>query len=220
MSSALPANLPAITNARLPETYQAAKQALSQCSAIDECKQWADKAEALASYAKQAKDDALRTLADRIQARAIRRCSELLRQIEAKPGPKLSGGTTTQLTRQQAAKHAGLSRDQYITAMRVGRVPAEDFESAVESDNPPTITALAEAGKKARPLVTLAGIDPKEFALSTDGQDQLRHLAEFASRVPAAVVARGARPSERQTIRQHIDIIDSWLDQLFVELED
>jgi hypothetical protein len=46
-------------------------------------------AEALASYAKQANDSTLRRLADRIQARAIRREGELLGEIEAAtPGPK------------------------------------------------------------------------------------------------------------------------------------
>ncbi len=39
---------------------------------VDECQDWANKAEALASYAKMADDDALRKLADRIQARAAR----------------------------------------------------------------------------------------------------------------------------------------------------
>jgi hypothetical protein len=65
--------LPAITSAKLPASYAAAKVALSECTAIDECQTWADKAEALASYARQAKDDELRKMADRIQARAVRR---------------------------------------------------------------------------------------------------------------------------------------------------
>ncbi len=71
--------LPSISDARLPASYERAKSALAECSRIDECKEWADKAEALASYAKQAKDDGLRILADRIQARAINRCGELLK---------------------------------------------------------------------------------------------------------------------------------------------
>ena len=65
--------------ARLPVAYQTAKTLLAQCSKIDECKDWADKSEALASYARQAKDDSLRKHADRIQARAIRRAGELLK---------------------------------------------------------------------------------------------------------------------------------------------
>jgi hypothetical protein len=46
----------------------------------------ADRAEVMASYAKQAKDDALEVLAIKIRARTIRRCGELLRAIE-RPRP-------------------------------------------------------------------------------------------------------------------------------------
>jgi hypothetical protein len=59
--------------ARLPASYEQAKIALASCAKIDECQDWANKAEALASYAKMADDDSLRVLADRIQARAVRR---------------------------------------------------------------------------------------------------------------------------------------------------
>src|SRR6516165_5724503 len=74
------------TTARLPSTYESAKTALAECHRIDECKDWADRAEALASYARQAKDDELRRMADRIQARAIHRAGELLKEIPPAPG--------------------------------------------------------------------------------------------------------------------------------------
>jgi hypothetical protein len=45
---------------------------------VDECVSWADKAMALASYARQVDDETLRKLADRIKARAIRRVGEFL----------------------------------------------------------------------------------------------------------------------------------------------
>jgi hypothetical protein len=50
--------------------------ALASCERIDECWEWANKAEALASYAKIADDDSLRIMADRIQARAVRRMAD------------------------------------------------------------------------------------------------------------------------------------------------
>lgn len=65
-------------------------------------------------------------MADRIQARAIRRCGELLKQIEpGKTGPKpeLQEGDLPQLTRTQAAEQAGLSEHQRKTALRVANVP-------------------------------------------------------------------------------------------------
>ena len=66
--------------ARLPANYEAAKRALSQADRVDECKTWADKAQALASYAKQAGDKTLFDYAKRIQARAIRRAGQLLNE--------------------------------------------------------------------------------------------------------------------------------------------
>ena len=45
-----------------------------------------------------------------------------------------------------------------MTADRVANLPAEDFEATVESKNPPTVTALAEAGRETRPLVSLEGL--------------------------------------------------------------
>jgi hypothetical protein len=38
------------------------------------------------------------------------------------------------------AQEAGLSRHQTVTALRVARIPADEFEQAVESDDPPTVT--------------------------------------------------------------------------------
>lgn len=86
------------------------------------------------------------SMAMRIQVRAVRRCGELLNAIEPATGAHLKSGSAPTLSRKQAAKDAGLSRDQGITAVRVANVPAADFESAVESDHPPTLTKLAETG--------------------------------------------------------------------------
>jgi hypothetical protein len=70
---------PAVIDARLPVSYETAQKALAECSRFDECKDWSDKAAALASYARQAKDNTLHNLALRIQARAQRRMGELLK---------------------------------------------------------------------------------------------------------------------------------------------
>src|SRR4249920_1073731 len=84
------ATLPLDGTARLPVRYATACSALAECAALDECQAWADKAEAMASYARQARDDTLRKMADRIQARAIRRCGELLKQVPASAGGRPS----------------------------------------------------------------------------------------------------------------------------------
>lgn len=219
MNSQLPANLPDISSARLPATYEAAKNALSECSRIDECKEWADKAEALASYARQAKDEQLRKMADRIQARAIRRCGELLKQIDGrgKAGKKTEGdhGFSSQ---REAAASAGLSEHQQLQAVRVANVPEPEFNAAVESDEPPTITKLAEQGKKK--LVDLGDSSPTDFAMATRALAQLKRFAEFAESHDPAAVAAGVRPSEFASARKYVQVVDAWLDQFVTRIGD
>jgi hypothetical protein len=116
----LPTNLE-IAAARLPATYEQAKLALASCERIDECCEWANKAEALASYAKMADDDTLRKLSHRIQARAVRRMGELLKEFDGRGGDRSkNGGTPTSApTRRDAADAAGISKDQQVQAVRV-----------------------------------------------------------------------------------------------------
>src|SRR5262245_11909654 len=90
----------------------AAKSAANH--ALDECATWAQKAEALATYTKQARDTELRELADRIQTRAIRRCGELLAAIEPGPaGRPKSEGCAPLISRSQAARRRSVTRPRW-----------------------------------------------------------------------------------------------------------
>jgi hypothetical protein len=210
-------NLPDVSTARLPVVYEAASRALAECSRIDECQQWADKAEALASYAKQARDESMRKMADRIQARAIRRCGELLKQIPSAQGARTDvQPPVATVTRSQAAAEAGLSERQKVTALRVASVPAEEFEAAVESDEPPTVTRLAEQGKKT--LLNLGESTPADFKLATAALATLRRFADFAESTDPKRVAAGVQPSEAARVREHVARIDAWLDQFVTNI--
>jgi len=207
--------------ARLPAAYEAAVTALANCASIDECKDWADKAEALASYAKQADDDTLRKQADRIQARAIRRCGELLRQFESKGGRPSETSkadlTSFPASQRDAAKRAGISVHQQRTAVRVANVPRDDFERQVESESPPTVTALAKQGTK-RQAVDLKGRNPDDFnkALHFKGmfQDYSRELAKWSlpDILPRLI------DSEREAIRQLITQLDAVHDAIMTRI--
>src|SRR5688500_15318933 len=100
------ASIADFSSTNLHELYATAKGTLAECSRIDECQTWANKAEVMATYAKQSRDDTLRKMADRIQARAIRRCGELLKEIMpgngARDGKRLEGAHPP-LTRTEAA---------------------------------------------------------------------------------------------------------------------
>lgn len=210
-------NLPDIQGARLPAVYEAASQALAECSRIDECQEWADKALALASYARQARDESLRKMAERIQARAIRRCGELLKQIPAANGTRTDlAPSKGALTRSDAAHDAGLTLHQHRTAIRVANVPEREFVRQVESDNPPTVTELAEQGKK--PLINLGNTTPADFKLATAAIATLRRFAEFAATTDPHRVAAGVQPSEAARVRENVAAIDAWLDQFITRI--
>jgi hypothetical protein len=214
--SGLPANI-SISSARLPQTYEAAKSALANCARIDECQDWADKAQALASYAKQADDDALRKLADRIQARAVRRCGELLKQYDGRGRPAENNMGVHTISRADAAKDAGLSKHKVDTAVRVSNIPSADFDTAVESDRPPTVTKLAEMGKHSRPVAPAA---PSGFREATAALGTVDRFASFCRSHDPEFVAGGVMPSEVCAVREQVAEIDAWMDRFVVNLKE
>ncbi|MFZ1109005.1 MAG: hypothetical protein WAN43_11770 [Rhodomicrobium sp.] len=104
---------------------------------------------ALASYARQAKDEELLHKARRIQARALRRSGQLLEQIAPARGANQNiqeGSHPNVFTRTDAAHDVGFSEHQQKQAMRIANLPEHEFEDLVDSFDPPTITDLAERG--------------------------------------------------------------------------
>lgn len=205
MNAQLPTNVD-IAHARLPATYEQAKVALASCERLDECQEWANKAEALASYAKMADDDSLRMLADRIQSRAVNRMGVLLKTFNAQ-GQRadiLPDGAVRKLTQTEAARAAGISERQQVTAVRVSNIPTEQFEALVESDKPPTVTALAEMGKQTRSV-------PEGFKQATHLIGSVRRFAEFCEENAPHVVANGVMTKEVVELRALTAVIDVWL---------
>lgn len=207
-----------IAKARLPQTYEAAKQALAKCESIDECQSWADRAEALASYAKQADDDSLRRLADRIQARAVRRAGELLKTFDGRGGDrsKTAGAhpfaqDEQSLAQRAIAARAGMSEHQQKQAVRVANVPAPAFEEAVEAERPATVTKLAEMGKQSRPV-------PEGFKQATHLLGTVKRFAEFCRANEPETVANGVLVSEAVELRKTVSAIDTWLDRFVINL--
>lgn len=204
--AALPAALD-IEHARLPTTYQSLKFALAECVRIDECRHWADKAEALASYARQANDNELLKMAMRVHARAIDRCGELLKEIPPAHGArdgKRQEGALPPLSRSQAATDAGLSEHQRKTALRIANIPKEEFEAAVESDNPPTVTALAERGKQLR-TDHLGGRDPEDYHQGTLLQGVIFRWLRDAAAIDLMAAKRGLWPDELADLHRDLE---------------
>lgn len=212
-------NLPALANAQLPATYQAAQKALAECSRVDECKDWSDKAQALASYARQAKDSTLHQLALRIQARAQRRMGELLKSVprgdEATRYGQAAAGPP--VTRGQIAVEAGLSDRQRKTAQRIASIPEPEFTAAVEGSTPPSMTALAKLGTETRlvpdPVPCVPPADPTMVARAHRG---LCEFSAFCATHDPVRIARGG--GDIDMLRGQVETISAWLDRFVVNL--
>ena len=99
-------------------------------------------------------------MADRIQARAIRRCGELLKQIESGQGSKnqytvLHDAADTKQTRSEVAATAGLSERQKVTALRVASVPRPEFDAAVTAATRPNHRTACRHQRRPLPVAAL-----------------------------------------------------------------
>jgi hypothetical protein len=220
---ALPA-LPNVADARLPATYEAAQKAIADCERLDECKSWSDRAAALASYARQAKDDSLRVMAIRIQARAERRCGELLKQIPSASGGDRGGPTGGRppvgSTRTQVAKSAGLTEHRRKTALRVASIPAEDFERQIERPTPPSITRLAEQGTVSHaPSADVVARCP-DPARAARAFKTFSAFATFCEENDPLQLAKAFGQQDTESLRGFVVALDSWLDRFVSNLEE
>jgi hypothetical protein len=206
----LPSNVD-IAAARLPAAYEHAKAALASCEKVDETKEWASKAEALAAYAKMADDDSLRQMADRIQARAVRRMGELLKQFDGSTRNKDAtapiGNEGALITQKQVADAAGVSDHQRVQAVRVANVPEEKFEAAIEAEKPATITTLAEMGRQIR------SVPEDSFRRATHLIGAVKRFAEFCKSNRPETVAAGVMAHEDAELCEMVEAIEGWLDR-------
>lgn len=116
--------------------FEAARQALAEAQRVDEVKDIRDKAEAMAAYARQAKDTELIQYATEIKVRAERRCGEMLRATVERGGDRRSGSRSKHTT----LNDLGLTRDESSRYQKLAAMPEKHFEAAVA-------TAKAAAGE-------------------------------------------------------------------------
>jgi hypothetical protein len=218
MTAALHALPVRVERAPLPVVYEQARTALARCYEIDECKQWADKASAIASYARQVNDDSLLDLSKRIKGRAVRQMGLLLRAIEpaanqhdanARAGSGLS-------TRTKAADDAGLSERQRKNALRVASIPEDEFERQIDGDSPPTIEQLAKIGTQKQ---ILEGVDPSDHAVGSKLIGLIRHVTRESGLFDIEQGVRGVKPSELRVLHDQVQAAIDVLVRVMVLVE-
>lgn len=110
--------------------YEAARAALASANRVDEVKDIRDKAQAMAAYARQAKDTELVEWATEIKVRAERRAGELLMAM-AENGGRAGKGKPSEMSQATTLSDLGVSRDQSSRWQKLAAVSESKFEQAV-----------------------------------------------------------------------------------------
>lgn len=202
-----------ISSAPLPVAYEKAKLAISECNNIDECKDWSDKAQALASYARQAGDDELEQMSKRIRARAMRRCGELLKMFDGKGNNQHSRNDPTKL---QIGLDAGLSKDQQVTANRLSNISENDFNHQIESDQVPTLTQLSDQGKKK--IDYLYKPKPTGFADAIHLKGALKELYGYTKKYDPEYIINAMDDIDKKEVSKIIGSLELWFDKFIVKV--
>lgn len=137
--------------------YEQARTALAECQRVDEVKDIRDKAEAMAAYARQAKDTELIQWATEIKVRAERRCGEMTSVMPTAQGRRTSSNDVTK-SKEEQLEDVGLTKQEASRYESLASMSDEHFETAVATakDTAGQVTTafmLREAGRaKPQPI--------------------------------------------------------------------
>lgn len=176
----------------VPMEFEEAVNSLIQCRQIEDAKYWADKASALAAWAKIYHSQKVEREAKLLKLHAYRRMAELAKEI------KKANGTAPAKTLQGH----GFTKWEADEVLAVGRASQERFEAALAADKPPA------------PSVFRKYSDNLEAGLFSS----MRSFYTFCSNVPATTLAARVEAKDRTAVKRLITRIAEWCDELDQEL--
>lgn len=155
--------------------YEAARTALAEAHRVDEVKDIRDKAEAMAAYARQARDQELIQFATEIKVRAERKCGELLSQVEREKGGRPGNSSTSETSYQRTLRENCLDHNAAHRWQQLASMSEDHFEAAVatakDTAGQVTTAFMLREAQKAKPQ---AKTGPKAEAL----REELRAAKE------------------------------------------
>jgi hypothetical protein len=178
--------------------YEQARTALAEAHRVDEVKDIRDKAEAMAAYARQAKDSELIQYATEIKVRAERRCGELLSQTEKHRGGRPTGNHSNDESGFQTLAEMGLTHNESSRYQQLAAMPAEHFETAVA-------TAKATAGEVTTAFMLRQAKAQKAPPIKTAKAEQQREqlkTSQAASQLVVYIRALTKALNEQQSLSE------------------
>lgn len=218
-------------NAPLPASYQKAITAITQCDRIDEVKNWSDKMQALSSYYKQANDTQMENMCKRIKARAQRRCYELISIFDGRNGQNLPNSKNDHegnFSKRDIAQQAGITEKQQRNINNIGKIPEDEFNKLIESDNVPSTNQLSNIGKEYGKKITkeqqaardwLAKPKPENFSKGVYFVGDLKRLVEKCKELTPDEMVKALEQISKKEAIEHLDYLESWLDRFVILIQ-
>ena len=180
--------------------YNAARTALAEAHAIDEVKDIRDKSEAMAAYARQAKDTEMIKWATEIKVRAERRAGQMLAEMPKATGAKGIGPIAVPSCdrNQTTLADIGITKNESSRWQKLAAVSEEQFEHAVaaakEIAGEVTTAAMLRATKPAEDTAKESKPKPKllteeESALILAENARLQDVAETLAKDAGEAIA-------------------------------
>lgn len=189
-----------VSTAIVPIKYVEAIKALEECRNIDDAKYFADKADALAAWAKIYKHNDAVIEAKRLKLHAYRRMG--LIASELMPLRKFGGNGGTAPGARSLLMGMGLSKFQAHSISAVTRLPEKKFLAAVDSNTPPSPSFY---------LSTHTG-QSKSWQMLHGRGPSAGMMTSFCRKYNPKEIARGLTPSEAIKAREMALEITEWMD--------
>ena len=217
--------------------YNAARNALAEAHAIDEVKDIRDKAEAMAAYARQAKDTEMIQWVTEIKVRAERRAGQMLAEMPKAKGTQLNGKSigghivVPPKNDEKTLADLGITKNESSRWQKLAGVSEEQFEHAIaaakEVAGEVTTAAMLRSAKpenekkeKKAPVVTInaPAYDPAEDE-AKEKDETIRTLSEEVDSLKdrLAVEVMSASEEEKTTASETIKSLRAEVKRLEIE---
>lgn len=190
--------------------YEAARSALAEAHRVDEVKDIRDKAEAMAAYARQAKDQDLILWATEIKVRAERKAGEMLASMEKSHGSRFNGRNEDGEVRRSHDDTAtladiGVSKIQSSRWQQLASMSDEHFEAAVatakDTAGQVTTAFMLREAKKVVPAKKLTKTDKRRLEELKESQARgVSMLTTYARLTLTALRSQSEFTEEEQFI--------------------
>lgn len=126
-----------ITKGRLPHmpvVYEEGIRALQACIDLDDAKEWSDKADALAAWARMYHSDDFKRKAAQLKLRAYQRMGTLAMELRPQKKPGYGGAVPGP---RSLLLESGLNLPQARAALTIARAPKDKVQEQFDKDRPP-----------------------------------------------------------------------------------